>query len=180
MNRFDTCLARIFCCFVVLCKIYSLVNQTAKKCFIRFCFNLNELSKVRESVKWRALHALVPSMLACPCARVPACPNFWRALVPSMLTYPRALVSTCPNFWHALMPSMLACPRALVWGKTFRGHFVPEEKGSITKTKEGSSWFLHLYFKKFVKQKVPKISRGQSLSFSSVAKFHDLIQIFTF
>ena len=26
MNRFDTFLAQTFCCFVVLCKIYSLVN----------------------------------------------------------------------------------------------------------------------------------------------------------
>ena len=59
-----------------------------------------------KSVKWRALRALVPSMLACPRAQifgVPSCHRCWRALMPS-----------CPNFRRALVPSMLACPRARV------------------------------------------------------------------
>ena len=80
-------------------------------CFVSFHF-LASCSV--ESVKWRALHALVPSMLACPRALVPSCPNFRRALVPSMLACPRALVPACPNFQRALVPSLFACPRALV------------------------------------------------------------------
>ena len=39
--------------FVVLCKIYSLVNQTAKNVlswFYPFCFHLNELSKIRRAI----------------------------------------------------------------------------------------------------------------------------------
>ena len=97
-----------------------------------------------ESVKWRALRALVPSMLACPRARVPkflACPRAFhvgvpscprarifgvpsclpclRARVPKFSVCPRAFyvgVPSCPNFWRALVPSMLACPRAQILG----------------------------------------------------------------
>ena len=36
--------------FVVLCKIYLLVNQTVKKIFYPFCFHLNELSEIRHAI----------------------------------------------------------------------------------------------------------------------------------
>ena len=101
--------------------------------FSRICLKGSEHTTVfnffailGESVKWRALRALVPSMLACPRALVPSCPNFRRALVPSMLACPRALVPACPNFRRALVPSMLACPRALVPScPNFRRALVP-------------------------------------------------------
>ena len=93
-----------------------------------------------ESVKWRALRALVPSMLACPRAQsfgvpsclpcwralVPACPNFQRALVPSMLACPRAQISgvpSCHRCWRARVPNFLACPRAFDAGVPSRLNF---------------------------------------------------------
>ena len=87
--------------------------------FIQFSLSARYLTFVqyqRESVKWRALRALVPSMLACLRALVPACPNFWCALVPLMLACHRALVPACLNSWRALVPSMSACPRAHIFG----------------------------------------------------------------
>ena len=49
-HRFIVALLLVLFSFVVLCKIYSLVNQTTKKSFIRFCFHLNEWSKIRHAI----------------------------------------------------------------------------------------------------------------------------------
>ena len=55
----------------------------------------------------------MPSMLACPRALVPACPNFQRARVPKFSACPRAFYVGVPSCPRALVPKFLACPRAI-------------------------------------------------------------------
>ena len=114
----------LFYCFFLFYGHYLLFFQGC--CLSQIYIRLFKTSCSLESVKWRALRALVPSMLACPRARVPkfsacprafyvgvpSCPRARISGVPSCHRCWRALVPACPNSWRALVPSMLACPRA--------------------------------------------------------------------
>ena len=52
--------------FVALCKIYSLVKQTAKKTSYPFCFNLNELSKIRHAISiHECMNCIEPQAYRC-------------------------------------------------------------------------------------------------------------------